>query len=62
MYATGFATALAWLVLEMFVDWTYGPVAVLGLALFAIGVRHGNSTCASLGAVILALTLMQPAA
>ncbi|MFP3991596.1 hypothetical protein U9R90_29840 [Streptomyces sp. E11-3] len=47
---------------EELVEWKYGPTGVIGLLLFAIGVKARNPTCSSIGAVVLMLTVTSPAA
>jgi hypothetical protein len=46
---------------EQFVEWRYGPSAVVGLLLLTIGIKAKSPTCSSVGAVILALMFTGPA-
>ncbi|MFD3519226.1 hypothetical protein [Streptomyces sp. NPDC058653] len=47
--------------LEQFVQWKFGMAGAASLLLLTIGVKARNSTCATIGAVVLALLLVQPA-
>jgi hypothetical protein len=54
-------TTVFTLSLEQFLHWRYGPAGLVGLLLLTVGVRTGNPTCSSLGAVVLALLITGPA-
>lgn len=45
--------------MEQLLQTRFGALGVLGLFLIAVGVRARNSTCASVGAVILVLLMAQ---
>ncbi|MFD3917576.1 hypothetical protein [Streptomyces sp. NPDC058595] len=47
-------------VLEQFVQWKFGTAGGLALLLLIVGLKIKNSTCAGIGAVVLALLAMQP--
>jgi hypothetical protein len=42
---------------EQLVQWKLGPMGLVALFLLGVGVKARNSTCASLGAVILLLLM-----
>ncbi|WP_198533180.1 MULTISPECIES: hypothetical protein [unclassified Streptomyces] len=46
--------------LEQFIQWKYGTVGAVALLLLSVGFKIKNSTCAGIGAIILALLVMQP--
>ncbi|MER5183614.1 hypothetical protein ABT009_35605 [Streptomyces sp. NPDC002896] len=46
---------------EQLVQWTYGPMGIVGLLLLTIGVKARNPVCSSIGAVVLALMVAGPA-
>ncbi|WP_405599395.1 hypothetical protein OG741_18855 [Streptomyces sp. NBC_01410] len=41
------------LVVEQYVQWRFGFVAALGLALLVIGVKAENPTCAGIGGLLV---------
>jgi hypothetical protein len=43
---------------EQLVQWHYGWLGIVALLLLGIGLRARNSTCASLGAVMLLLLMI----
>ncbi|WP_405841388.1 hypothetical protein [Streptomyces sp. NBC_01518] len=43
---------------EQIVQWHYGAMGIVALLLLSIGLRARNSTCASVGAVILLLLMI----
>nr|WSY53750.1 hypothetical protein OG999_28995 [Streptomyces sp. NBC_00886] len=43
---------------EQIVQWHYGPMGIVALLLLGIGLRARNSTCASMGAVVLLLLML----
>lgn len=45
---------------EQLIEWQFGAMGVVGLAMLTIGVKARNTTCTSIGAVILVLLLAQP--
>ncbi|WP_405821082.1 hypothetical protein OG705_15670 [Streptomyces sp. NBC_00838] len=47
-------------VLEQFVQWKFGTAGGLALLLLLVGFKIKNSTCAGVGAIVLALLAMQP--
>ncbi|NGO07906.1 hypothetical protein G5C60_09640 [Streptomyces sp. HC44] len=46
---------------EQLVEWRYGPVGIFGLLLLSIGIKTKNSTCSSVGALLLAVLVTGPA-
>ncbi|MEU0953930.1 hypothetical protein ACFTTN_09200 [Streptomyces niveus] len=48
------------LALEQLVQWKFGTVGGLALLLLVVGFKSKNSTCAGIGAIVLALLAMQP--
>lgn len=46
---------------EQLVQWQYGPMGIVGLLLFSIGIKAKSPTCSSIGAVMLALMVAGPA-
>lgn len=46
--------------LEQFISWKYGTVGAVALILLSVGLKAKNSTCAGIGAILLALLVMQP--
>ncbi|MEV0911662.1 hypothetical protein [Streptomyces hokutonensis] len=44
---------------EQIVQWRYGPMGIVALVLLGIGLRARNATCASVGAVVLVLLMVQ---
>jgi hypothetical protein len=46
---------------EQFVQWQYGPTGIIGLLLLSIGIKAKSPACSSIGAVLLALMVSQPA-
>ena len=43
--------------LEQMVQWRYGAMGVFGLTLVGVGVKARNTTCVSVGLLVLALLL-----
>ncbi|GAA2481122.1 hypothetical protein [Streptomyces longisporus] len=43
---------------EQLVQWRYGPVGIVALLLLGLGLKARNSTCASVGAVMLLLLMI----
>ncbi|WP_405999982.1 hypothetical protein [Streptomyces sp. NBC_00829] len=41
------------LVIEQYVQWRFGALAALGLALLAAGLKTENATCAGIGGLLL---------
>ncbi|MEV1020517.1 hypothetical protein [Streptomyces sp. NPDC050264] len=46
---------------EQLVQWHYGPAGLAGLLLLTIGAKARNSTCSSVGGVLLAIMVAGPA-
>ncbi|MFJ2651254.1 hypothetical protein ACIO1C_31600 [Streptomyces sp. NPDC087420] len=46
--------------LEQLVQWRFGPMGIVALILLSIGIKAKNPTCTGIGAVVLALLVMQP--
>jgi hypothetical protein len=46
---------------EQFVQWKYGTMGIVGLLLISIGIKANSPACSSIGAVVLALMVAQPA-
>ncbi|MCW7942278.1 hypothetical protein AAW14_09495 [Streptomyces hygroscopicus] len=46
---------------EQFVQWKYGTMGIIGLLLITIGIKANSPACSSIGAVVLALMVAQPA-
>ncbi|MER6122799.1 hypothetical protein ABT173_08950 [Streptomyces sp. NPDC001795] len=46
---------------EQFVQWRYGTMGIIGLLLLTVGIKAKNPTCSSIGAVVLAVMVAQPA-
>ncbi len=46
---------------EQFVQWKYGTMGIVGLLLITIGIKAKSPACSSIGAVVLALMVAQPA-
>ncbi|MET9899532.1 hypothetical protein OG788_21885 [Streptomyces sp. NBC_00647] len=42
---------------EQIVQWKFGAIGIMGLCLLGIGLKSRNSTCASVGAVLLVLLM-----
>ncbi|MEU5438649.1 hypothetical protein AB0G73_35645 [Streptomyces sp. NPDC020719] len=45
---------------EQLVQWQFGVMGMVALLLLSIGFKGHNHTCTSLGAVILAVLIVQP--
>jgi hypothetical protein len=46
--------------IEQLVQWHFGAMGMIALVLLSIGIKGRNATCAGIGAVVLALLVMQP--
>ncbi|KUJ53601.1 hypothetical protein PV336_36075 [Streptomyces sp. MI02-2A] len=46
---------------DQFVQWKYGTMGIIGLLLLTVGIKAKSPTCSSVGAVVLALMVAQPA-
>jgi hypothetical protein len=46
---------------EQVLQWRYGPMGLVGLLLFTVGLKARNPAVSSLGAVVLALLVTGPA-
>ncbi len=46
---------------EQFVQWKYGTMGIIGLLMLTIGIKAKSPACSSIGAVVLALMVAQPA-
>jgi uncharacterized membrane protein YkvI len=44
---------------EQLVQWQFGAMGMVALVLLSIGIKAKNPTCAGLGALVLALLLVQ---
>ncbi|MCX5200357.1 hypothetical protein OG897_02610 [Streptomyces sp. NBC_00237] len=47
---------------EKFVEWRYGAAGSIGLLLLAIGAKAKSPACASVGATVLTVSVIAPAA
>ncbi|MEW2633801.1 hypothetical protein AB0903_19620 [Streptomyces sp. NPDC048389] len=45
---------------EQLVQWKYGAMGVVGLAMLTIGLKARSATCTAIGSIILVLLLTQP--
>ncbi|MEU0370415.1 hypothetical protein ABZ070_09155 [Streptomyces sp. NPDC006283] len=45
---------------EQLVQWQFGAMGVVGLAMLTIGVKARSATCTAIGSIILVLLLTQP--
>lgn len=45
---------------EQLIQWQFGAMGVVGLAMLTIGLKSKNAACTGIGAVILVLLLAQP--
>ncbi|MGW1889844.1 hypothetical protein ACWCP6_06185 [Streptomyces sp. NPDC002004] len=45
---------------EQLVQWKYGPLGIIAFALLSIGLKARNTTCSSIGAIVLVLLLAAP--
>ena len=46
---------------QQYIQWKYGTMGIVGLLLVSIGIKAKSPTCSSIGAVVLALLVAQPA-
>jgi hypothetical protein len=46
---------------QQFIQWKYGTMGIIGLLLISVGTKAKSPTCSSIGAVLLALLIAQPA-
>jgi hypothetical protein len=46
------------LVIEQYVQWRFGVLAGLGLALLSIGLKTENATCAGIGGLLIVAPAM----
>ncbi|MGP3926479.1 hypothetical protein [Streptomyces sp. 8N616] len=44
---------------EQIVQWRFGAMGIIGLTMLAVGVKAKNVTCSCIGAVVLAMLLVQ---
>jgi hypothetical protein len=44
---------------EQLVEWHFGAVGLLGFLMLTVGVKARNVTCSCVGAVVLAVLIMQ---
>ncbi|GAA3822879.1 hypothetical protein [Streptomyces chiangmaiensis] len=61
MPAIALLSALFVVGFDQFVQWKYGTMGILGLLLLTVGIKAKSPTCSSVGAVVLALMVAQPA-
>ncbi|MGW9022862.1 hypothetical protein ACWGQ5_01220 [Streptomyces sp. NPDC055722] len=61
MPALALLSALFVVCFDQFAQWKYGTMGMIGLLLLTVGVKAKSPTCSSVGAVVLALTVTQPA-
>ncbi|MFC3573206.1 hypothetical protein ACFOZ0_07920 [Streptomyces yaanensis] len=61
MPAIAFLSAVFVVGFDQFVQWRYGPMGIVGLLLLTIGIKANSPACSSVGAVVLALMVAQPA-
>ncbi|MEW2525674.1 hypothetical protein [Streptomyces sp. NPDC047071] len=61
MPAIALLAAVFAVVAEQLVQWKYGTLGIIGLLLLTVGVKARNTTCSSLGALVLALLVTGPA-
>jgi hypothetical protein len=59
--ALALLSALFVVCFDQFVQWKYGTMGMIGLLLLTVGVKAKSPTCSSVGAMVLALTVTQPA-
>ncbi|MFG2472713.1 hypothetical protein ACGFXB_46010 [Streptomyces canus] len=60
LFASVFVVTIE-LTVEQFSQWKYGYVGLIALLLLTLGLKYRNSTCSTVGAVMLALLVMRPA-
>ncbi|MFE0329380.1 hypothetical protein ACFW08_21830 [Streptomyces sp. NPDC058960] len=61
MPALTFLSALFVVGFDQFVQWKYGTMGIIGLMLLTVGIKANSPACSSIGAVVLALLVAQPA-
>ncbi|WP_030686668.1 hypothetical protein [Streptomyces sp. NRRL B-1347] len=61
MPAIALLAAVFAVVVEQLVQWKYGTLGIVGLLLLTVGAKARNTTCSSLGALVLALMVTGPA-
>ncbi|GHK02885.1 hypothetical protein ACWEWI_14680 [Streptomyces sp. NPDC003753] len=61
MPALAFLSALFVVGFDQFVQWKYGTMGIIGLMLLTVGIKANSPACSSIGAVVLALLVAQPA-
>ncbi|MFF3909524.1 hypothetical protein ACFYZE_34260 [Streptomyces sp. NPDC001796] len=61
MPALALLSALFVVGFDQFVQWKYGTIGIIGLTLLTIGIKANSPACSSIGAVVLALLVAQPA-
>ncbi|MGW2073466.1 hypothetical protein ACWCPK_34370 [Streptomyces sp. NPDC001953] len=61
MPAMALLSALFVVGFDQFVQWKYGTMGIIGLLLLTVGIKAKSPTCSSVGAVVLALMVAQPA-
>ncbi|GAA3847586.1 hypothetical protein ACWDR2_00315 [Streptomyces sp. NPDC003631] len=61
MPAIALLSALFVVGFDQFVQWKYGTMGIIGLLLLTVGIKAKSPTCSSVGAVVLALMVAQPA-
>ncbi|MGP3953157.1 hypothetical protein [Streptomyces sp. 7N604] len=44
---------------EQIVQWRFGAMGIIGLTMLGVGVKAKNVTCSCIGAVVLAMLLVQ---
>jgi hypothetical protein len=61
MPALALLSALFVVGVDQFVQWRYGTLGIVGLLLITVGIKAKSPACSSVGAVVLAMTVAQPA-
>ena len=61
MPALAFLSALFVVGFDQVVQWKYGTMGIIGLMLLTVGIKANSPACSSVGAVVLALLVAQPA-
>ena len=61
MPALALLSALFVVGFDQFVQWKYGTIGIIGLMLLTVGIKANSPACSSIGAVVLALLVAQPA-
>ncbi|MFJ8362252.1 hypothetical protein ACU639_17010 [Streptomyces cynarae] len=61
MPALALLSALFVVGFDQFVQWKYGTMGIIGLMLLTVGIKANSPACSSIGAVVLALLVAQPA-